>query len=85
MRIDPTDRNSKEVLGFDNMHDRPVTGTTDWTKYEIVLVVPEGASEIVYGALLVGEGQIWIDSADVQIVGNDVPTTGGYSNHIRKL
>jgi hypothetical protein len=30
-----------KMLGFDNMRNRPITGTTDWSKYEIVLDVPE--------------------------------------------
>ena len=33
LRIDGT---KSEMLGFDNMQDRAIKGTTDWKKYEIV-------------------------------------------------
>lgn len=78
-RIDQKD--SDRELGFDNMHDgktdRSIKGTTDWTRYEIVLDVPVNASNLAYGALLVGTGQIWFDDIKFEIVDNSVPTTGG--------
>ena len=37
MRVDGP---NQELLGFDNMHDRPIIGTTEWTKSQIVLNVP---------------------------------------------
>ena len=73
-RIDKT--SSEQALAFDNMADRPVKGTTDWTKYEIVLDVPMDASGIAYGALLDGRGQIWFDNMDFEIVDKSVPVTG---------
>lgn len=67
-------------LGFDNLKngktDRSISGTTDWTKYEIVLDVPLNASNLAYGALISGNGQIWFDELKFEIVGKDVPTTG---------
>ena len=78
LRIDP--KGSSETLGFDNMHDgkkdRSIKGTTDWTKYEIVLDVPLTASNIAYGALLAGTGQVWFDNLNFEIVDKTVPTTG---------
>ena len=41
-------------LAFDNMHGRAVRGTTGWKKYEIVLDVPQQATNLAYGALLDG-------------------------------
>jgi hypothetical protein len=77
-RIDQ--KGSDKTLGFDNMHDgkkdRSIKGTTDWTKYEIVLDVPLDASNLTYGALLVGTGQIWFDDIKFEVVDNSVPTTG---------
>ena len=75
LRIDPSDPRHNPNLGFDNMHNRPIKGTADWTKYEIVMDVPEGAANVVYGALLDGGGQIWIDSIEVKIVDKLTPTT----------
>lgn len=68
--------NSQHSLSFDNMHDRPIIGTTDWKKYEIVLDVPANASKISYGALIRGTGQIWFSDLVFEVVDSSVPTTG---------
>ncbi|MEI7961620.1 MAG: hypothetical protein WCI04_04770 [archaeon] len=71
---------SKDFLGFDNMKDgkkdRSIKGTTDWTKYEIVLDVPPKSTNLAFGALLAGKGQIWFDKFNFEVVDNTVPTTG---------
>ncbi len=67
-------------ISFDNMADRPILGTTTWTKYEIVLDVPANASLIAFGALLEGTGQIWFDNISFEIVDNSVPVTGKINN-----
>ena len=74
LRIDKAE--SKESLGFDNMQHRAIKGTTDWQKYEIVLDVPDEASNMAFGGLLSGTGQIWFDDLNFEIVDNSVPTTG---------
>lgn len=68
--------NSQQFLSFDNMHNRPIKGTTDWKEYDIVLDVPDKASNIAFGALLNQTGQIWIDNVHFEIVDNTVPVTG---------
>ncbi len=80
MRVDQTD--SRQPLAFDNMGDRPIKGTTDWTKYEIILDVPNHASIIAYGALLDGTGQIWFDQITFEILSDFSPSTG--SSTIKK-
>lgn len=50
-----------DSLGFDNMEDRPINGTTDWKQYEIILDVPEDSKLIAFGILLKGGGSVWID------------------------
>ena len=72
MRVDGAGGKS---LAFDNMQDRPIKATTDWTKYEIVLDVPEGAEQIAYGVLLRGRGDVWIDDLKFDVVGNASSTT----------
>lgn len=62
-------------LAFDNMHDRAVKGTTQWKKYEIVLDVPEEASNLAYGALLGGTGTLWFDDIQFEIVEGAVKST----------
>ena len=74
------DRKDGGRLGFDNMHDgkkeRSIKGTSDWTKCEIVIDVPNTASNISFGALLVGTGQLWFDNITFEVVDNTVETTG---------
>jgi hypothetical protein len=73
MRVDK----DKDSVAFDNMMDRPIKGTAGWQKYEVVLVVPRDATGIFYGVLLEGTGGVWLNSAKFEVVGADVPTTGG--------
>jgi len=72
MRID---KRSTSVA-FDNMQDRPITGTTAWQNYSVVLNVPRDATGIFFGMLLTGPGTVWLNSVKVEKVGSDVPTTG---------
>lgn len=66
MRIDPS-------VGFDNMNDRPITGTTTWTKYEVELKLnPSQAKKIVVGGLLSGSGKMWIDNLEVTVDGKPI-------------
>ena len=67
---------SGEVLGFDNMQQRPLKGTTDWKRVDIVLDVPQNAAALAYGILLAGDGQVWMDDLKFEVVKPDVPVTG---------
>lgn len=60
-------------LSFDNMQDRPVTGTTDWTKCEIILDVPEESGTLNFGFLISGTGKIWFDNISIEIQDNATP------------
>jgi hypothetical protein len=68
-------KKSENSLSFDNMADRSVQGTTSWKKYDIVLDVPLGATNLAYGALLAGAGQIWFDDIKFEIVDESVSAT----------
>jgi hypothetical protein len=71
MRIDtPT------VTVFDNMRNRPLQGTANWKRAEIVLDVPQDADEINIGAILLGSGTVWIDDFELDTVPRSVATTG---------
>ncbi|MBI1306713.1 MAG: hypothetical protein GC181_08875 [Bacteroidetes bacterium] len=74
LRVDQS--GSNDPLSFDNMSNRPITGTTEWKKYDLVLDVPETASKLAYGALLHGTGQIWFTNITFEIVSDSIPTTG---------
>lgn len=76
-RVD--NKEAGQFLSFDNMHDgkpdRSIKGTTDWTKYEIVLDVSNQSVNMAFGAILVGTGQLWFDEVEFEIVDKTVPTT----------
>lgn len=69
------DGENMQVLGYDGMKNRFVKGSTEWSKYELVLEVPEAAQQITFGALLKGAGQIWIDDFSFEEVGREIPVT----------
>jgi hypothetical protein len=75
MRIDGKDPATGH-LGFDNMQDRGIKGTTAWQRYDVVLDVPENAAGIALGILLAGPGEVWLNNVKIEVVGNDVPVTG---------
>lgn len=73
LRIDP--KSGKNPLGFDNMQNRSLKGTTDWTKCEIVLDVPNSSATLNYGALISGTGKIWFDNVSIEIIGESSANT----------
>lgn len=64
-----------EVLGFDNMKNRPLKGTNDWKQYEIVLDIPKESKVIAFGVLLSGNGNVWIDDVKFEEVTKGVELT----------
>jgi len=58
----------EKPLGFDNMQNRPIKGSTSWKKYEIVLDVPANSKAIAYGVLLAGPGTVWLDDLSFEVV-----------------
>jgi hypothetical protein len=71
LRVD--DANGTLVL--DNMQDRALRGTTDWTEAAIVLDVAEQARRLLFGALLSGAGAVDLSRLGFEEVGEDVPAT----------
>ncbi len=72
MRMDGQDM---KVFGLDAMDNRPIKGTIDWQKYDLILDVPVETQQIVFGVNLKGNGQIWIDDIKFEDVALNVPTT----------
>jgi hypothetical protein len=73
MRVDST---TGDTLAFDNMSDRPITGTSDFQRYDVVLDVPQESTFIALGVLLAAVGEIWIGGPTLEVVDSSVPTTG---------
>ncbi|XXY53126.1 hypothetical protein WME91_18525 [Sorangium sp. So ce269] len=63
------------TLAFDNMSNRPIKETTDWTQYQVVLDVDKAAESISFGTLLVRTGSLWIDDVELAPVPATVPIT----------
>lgn len=72
MRVDG---GSQEPLAFDNMGNRPIKETKDWTRYEVVLDVDSKATNVAFGVLLAGTGSVWLDDLRFDIVDKSTPTT----------
>jgi hypothetical protein len=72
LRIDGPEN---KVLSFDNMDSRPITGTADWKRYEIVLDVPTESINIAFGFFLSGSGTIWGDVFKIEKVDSSVALT----------
>lgn len=72
MRVDSHGRRG---VAFDNMKARAISGTTGWTRYEIVLDVPDDGAQIAFGVLLAGDGRVWADSVTVTPVDTSVEST----------
>lgn len=64
MRIDA----GSEMLRFDNMMGRGISGNTDWTEYQVVLDVPLESTDICYGLLLCGAGSAWLADCELDSV-----------------
>jgi hypothetical protein len=61
-------------LTLDNMQDRPLRGSTDWTQAYIVLDVPQQATALHFGALLTGAGALDLTRPRLQEDAEAVPT-----------
>lgn len=59
------------LLAFDNMQNRSVKGTTDWTEYTIRLPIEPTGRKLFFGAILSGEGKVWVD--DLQLLVDYTP------------
>jgi hypothetical protein len=60
---------------LDNMEDRALRGTTDWTEAGNVLDVGRDAVSVHFGVLLGGAGAVDLARPRFEVVGADVPVT----------
>lgn len=61
VRVDGADG----ILYLENMQDTPVTGTTDWHRYEARAYVADDAEQLLFGAILTGDGTAWFDELEL--------------------
>lgn len=72
MRVDNA---NGDTIQFDNMSNRSITGTTNWSLYSIVLDVPKESTVISFGIILSGRGQVWVDQLTFEEVDESVLST----------
>ena len=66
----------KNSLFFDNMYNRNLNGSADWTELGTVFFADETATEIQIGGLLVGKGMAWFDDfsiAEIPLQADSLP------------
>lgn len=61
-----------DILAFDNMAKKKISGTTDWYRYSIKLDYPEDAEKIIIGGILSGDGEAWFDDFAIFIDGKNI-------------
>jgi hypothetical protein len=76
MRVDGP--RGSEPLAFDNMENRPLKGSRDWQRHEIV---PAHARAIALVVRLVGRGEVLVADFGLESMSDDVPTTGLYERY----
>lgn len=74
LRVDR--RDGRRPHGFDNMHDRPIRGTTGWSHHEVIVDVAEDAESLAMGFLLNGAGRLSVRNLQLEVVGQNFPVTG---------
>jgi len=83
LRIDSKEQGKS--LGFDNMQDRPIKGSNDWTKCEIILDVPKESATLNFGILLDGTGKVWFDDISFETVDKlETQPTNLNTNYVNK-
>jgi AraC-like DNA-binding protein len=71
IRVDP-------FVDFINMRSHNITGTTDWTKYELEVDINDDAYSFSFGAMIADQGKIWVDNFEVYVDGvkfENIPRT----------
>jgi hypothetical protein len=63
---------ASEPIAFDNMQNRNIQGTNDWTQYEITLPFSTEAKKIFVAGILVGKGKAWFDKFEVFLDGKNI-------------
>lgn len=61
------DKNEKDILYMGTMHENPITKNS-WEKYSIEANVPDSASTIRIGLVLIGDGKAWFDDSKISII-----------------
>ncbi len=75
------DDNKDNVVVFNTTIDKGPITDKQWTKYSIDAEVPENASVIRLGLVMLGDGISWFDKAELQIVENGKELEKNYAKN----
>ena len=78
-RVDGLQSDSLVSLAVSNTAANPITGTADWQRVETVIDVPETAEAILFGVLLRGRGQLWLDDFSLSEIPRSAAAAGLFS------
>jgi C-terminal processing protease CtpA/Prc len=67
-----TDNEDKKLLSLINYPHGRLKGTTDWTKYDTTINLPEDAHIMYFGFLIVGTGKVWGDDLSLKVDGTPI-------------
>lgn len=62
------------ILSFANTFSGPIQETTDWTMYSVTIDVPQESINIEFDLIFMGQGSVWIDDYNLEIVDNSIPS-----------
>ena len=74
-----------EMLAFDRMYGRNITGNTEWNKADVVLDVPVKSTNIQFGITMHGKGQIWVSGLVFEETTDDSTGMKMYEDEPRNL
>lgn len=66
------DNEDKKMLRLINYPHGRLKGTTDWTKYDTTISLPEDAHIMYFGFLIVGAGKVWGDDLSLTVDGTPI-------------
>ena len=75
VRVDGILEGKYAMLALDNSEDRRIEDTREWETREIVVDIPPEGVTILMGAMLTGDGELWVDDLSFEEVADDVPLT----------
>ena len=75
VRVDPN-------VSFANMNKNGVVGDSEWQEYELSVPYDSVATQIVFGGMLIGEGEAWFDDFSINIDGVPVCAISPIHNNI---
>ncbi|WP_419161102.1 hypothetical protein [Candidatus Palauibacter sp.] len=75
VRVDGILEGRYAMLALDNSEGRRIEETQEWEARDIVIDIPPEAVTILLGAMITGDGALWVDDLAFEAVSGDVQLT----------